>query len=107
MDSNTSIILALVAIISTIVAFVTTANTRLQGEVIKTLREQVTAGTNRESERVAICETRNDHLLADQRTNTESVNKLVGAVDKLAGEQTRTTQLLGDLVYGREQPRRP
>ena len=98
---DTSVLLALIAIASTFVTAILTAWTWTQRTLIATLVKQIADGVVRESERVSSCESRNDRLVIDNRTNAETTIKLVGAIEKLADEQARGTQLLGDLVYGR------
>lgn len=88
------IITALVAIISTATAAVFARDSKTQGILVTALQKQADT-----------CEVRNDKLIADNRTNTETIFKMATAVEKLTTEQSRLTAAVGDLVYGRTEQR--
>jgi hypothetical protein len=99
--SALGVIASLIAILSTVVAAVFASNSKTQGEMVKSMREQVAAGERRET----LLEASREKLAGENRSNMETIFKLVGAIEKLTDEQARATQLLGDLVYGRTERR--
>lgn len=96
MDQSTvSVFLALIAIISTVVATTTATNAKTQGMLVQVLRDQIAAGEKREAA-----------LIIDNKEQATVIGRLGVSVDKLTDQGAQTIRLLEDVVYGREDSQR-
>lgn len=89
--NDTSVLLALIGVVSAVVAAVTTSMTVAQKKVVEVLQE--TVKTEREEKA---------SFVKDNRDQAATISKLGVSVDKLTEQGTQTIRLLEDVVYGRQ-----
>lgn len=89
--SDTSVLLALIGVVSAVVASVTTAMAWSQKKLVDVLEQQVIRG---EEEKKLISQ--------DNREQAATIAKLGVSVDKLTDQGAQTIRLLEDVVYGRQ-----
>lgn len=92
---DTSVLLALIALVSTIIASVFAAMTWAQKKLVEVLEKQVVSVT--EDKRL---------VSQDNREQAATIAKLGVSVDKLTEQGSQTIRLLEDVVYGRQEPAR-
>ncbi len=90
--NDTSVLLALIGIVSAVVAAVTTSMTLAQKKVVEVLEKQVARG---DEEKKLITQ--------DNREQAQTIARLGASVDKLTEQGAQTIRLLEDVVYGRQQ----
>lgn len=93
--SDASVALALIGIVSSIVAAITTSLAWTQKTLVQVLKDQISAGEKREA-----------LLMTDNRDQALTISKMGVSVDKLTEQGAQTVRLLEDVVYGRAQERR-
>lgn len=89
--NDTSVVLALIGIASTIIASVLAAATWTQKKLVEVLQNQV---ASEQAEKRLVAE--------DNRAQAAVIAKLGVSVDKLTEQGAQTIRLLEDVVYGRE-----
>lgn len=88
--SEPQVLLALIALFSTVVASVFGAMTWTQKTLVSVLKENVKT-----------CQEEKTALMADNRANAMTVAKLGASVDKLTDTQAQGSRLLEDVLYDR------
>lgn len=94
--TDSTVLLALLGLFSTVVASVFGAMTWSQKTLVSVLREQI---TSEQAEKKLLGQ--------DNREQAQTIAKLGVSVDKLTEQGAQTIRLLEDVVYGRETAANP